>query len=159
METLGPKFETKPALKCVGMMITTSPGSNEIPGLWDKFVPHLDSIPNRINHNMCFGVINPHGPKESNNKMDYACVVEVGNFDDVPDGMISAEIPEAYYAVFTHKGPISKFMKTIRYVFGEWLPNSEYTLNGSPELEVYDERFDPVSEESECDICLPVKKK
>jgi AraC family transcriptional regulator len=159
MNLLEPKFEIKTGFKCVGMNITTSPGSNEIPGLWDKFVPHLDSIPNRINHNICYGVINPLGSKGNENELDYAAVVEVENFDNIPDGMISAEIPEAYYAVFTHKGPISKFMESIRFVFGEWLPNSEYTLTGTPELEVYDERFDPESEDSECDICLPVSKK
>jgi AraC family transcriptional regulator len=159
MNTMKPKFETRPGFKSVGMMIPTNPGSNEIPELWDKFVPHIDSIPNRINHNTCYGIINPYGPKESDGEMDYISAVEVDNFDNVPDGMIAGELPESYYAVFTHRGPISNFMETIRFVFGEWLPNSEYTLTGTSELEVYDERFNPTSDSSECEICLPVKKK
>jgi AraC family transcriptional regulator len=154
-----PKFETKPGFKSVGMLFTGKPGSSEIPDLWDKFVPHIDSIPNRTNHNTCYGIINPFGPKEYEGEIDYIAAVEVDNLNDIPKGMVSAEVPEAYYAVFTHKGPISNFMESIRYVFGEWLPNSEYTLTGTPELEVYDERFDPTSEDSECEICLPVKKK
>lgn len=159
MKTLEPKFETKPGFKSVGMIFTGTPGSNEIPELWDKFVPHLDSIPNRINHNVCYGIINPFGPKENDGEIDYVAAVEVENFDDIPEGMVSADVPEAYYAVFTHKGPISKFMESIKFVFGEWLPNSEYTLTGTPELEIYDERFNAESENSECDICLPVRKK
>ena len=154
-----PKFIAKPGFKTVGMIYTGKAGTDEIPELWGKFAQKMGNVPNRVNKDVCYGVVNPFGSKEEEGTIDYVAAVEVENFDNIPDGMVTAEIPEAYYAVFTHKGQIKNFMETIKYVYGEWLPKSEYNLTGTPELEIYDERFNPEADDSECDIYLPVAKK
>lgn len=156
---MGPKFETKPGFKIVGMMYSGRVDSGEIPELWGKFAPRMNEISGRSDKNVCYGVVDPFGSKGEEGVMHYLASVEVSNTDNIPEGMMSAEVLEAYYAVFAHKGLISNFMDTIRFVFGEWLPNSEYQMTDAPGLEIYDERFNPESEESECEFCIPVKKK
>lgn len=153
-----PRFETRPGFKFAGMMYSGSAEQGEIPQLWDKFVPIMNDIPDRVNPNVCYGVINPFGPKEGR-EMDYVAAVEVNGFENVPEGMASGEIPEEYYAVFTHKGPISRFMETIQYVYGDWVKNSGYKLTGTPDFELYDENFKGDEEDSECYIYVPVEEK
>ncbi len=154
---LEPRFEERPGFRFAGMMYTGSAEQGEIPQLWDKFVPIMDTIPGRINTNVCYGVVNPFGPKEGR-EMDYVSAVEVEDFENVPEGMVAAEVPKAYYAVFTHKGPISRFMETVQYVYGEWIKDPGMKLGDTPHFELYDEKFKGDEEDSECYIYVPVEK-
>ena len=56
-------------------------------------------------------------------------VVEVSTHNDVPVGMESYSLPGGQYAVFIHNGPASAAPKTMRHIFGKWLPDSEYELD------------------------------
>jgi AraC family transcriptional regulator len=49
--------------------------------------------------------------------------------------------------------------KTFQYIFGTWLPNSEYVLDNRPHFEILGEKYkndDPTSEE---EIWIPIKAK
>jgi AraC family transcriptional regulator len=62
------------------------------------------------------------------------------------------------YAVFDYKGS-NKDNTIFRYIYGEWLPNSEYILANRPHFEVLGDKYknnDPFSEE---EIWIPIKKK
>ena len=64
----------------------------------------------------------------------------------------------ARYAVFTHVGSLAHIHETVGYVYGEWLPSSGYELAGTPDFELYDERFDPVKDDGELEYWVPVKQ-
>ena len=83
----------------------------------------------------------------------------VDSLDDIPDGMVGRTVPEGSYAVFTHVGRLDTLGRTMNYIYGSWVPNSGYELRPGPDLELYDDRFDPASETSEMDIYIPVKEK
>lgn len=44
----------------------------------------------------------------------------------------------------------------MNYIYGAWLPKSGRKLREAPDLELYDHRFNPESENSEFDIYIPV---
>ena len=67
----------------------------------------------------------------------YICSVEVSSFDNVPEGMVSRIIPGHLYAVFRHKGPISSLSETLKYIWGSWLPKSNYDYVEKPDFELY----------------------
>ncbi|MFW5782299.1 MAG: GyrI-like domain-containing protein [Candidatus Muiribacteriaceae bacterium] len=78
----------------------------------------------------------------------------------MPDDMIGKTLPENSYAVFTHKGEVSKIKMTYEYIYTTWLPGSDYEPAGCYDFEMYDRDFkveDP--ENSVMYICIPVKKK
>ena len=54
----------------------------------------------------------------------------------VPDQFITFEIPKGQYAVFLHRGTSDDFYKTSQFIFGEWLPNSQYQLDDRPHFAV-----------------------
>ena len=92
----------------------------------------------------------------------YTAAVEVTRLDNVPEGMRAHRIAPHAYAVFTHKVTSpdipSDIRKTPRYIWATWLPQSGYEHAAAPELELYDERFDPMTPAGEFDIYIPVIK-
>jgi len=100
-----------------------------------------------------FKNFNPNHPFEK-----WACR-EVKDFENIPDGMSTIEIPEGLYAVFHYKGDNSQAVEMYNYIFTDWLPNSEYQLDLRPHFEILGEAYkynDPASEE---DIYIPIKLK
>jgi AraC family transcriptional regulator len=76
-----------------------------------------------------------------------------------PAGMVKWVIPEQTYALFTHRGPVSRLSETISYIYRVWMPQSEYQPADGPELERYDDRFIPGAESSETDFLVSIKPK
>ncbi len=66
-------------------------------------------------------------------------------------------IPGGNYAKFVHHGSLVGLEKTMNYIFGTWLPNSGEELRQAPDLEVYGEKFNPKSDESEIEILIPIQ--
>ncbi len=63
------------------------------------------------------------------------------------------------YACFEIKGKLPESIQTtLPVIFKEWLPNSEFTHSGGPELEVYS-KGDTTSDEYVCYYYVPIMKK
>jgi AraC family transcriptional regulator len=84
---------------------------------------------------------------------------EVSNFNNIPAGMETYTLAGGLYAVFIHRGDAGTAAKTFGYIFGTWLPASDYVLDQRPHFEILGEKYknnDPGSEE---EVWIPVKKK
>ena len=92
-------------------------------------------------------------------KFEKWAAIEVTNFEAVPDDMEIFTMPSGLYAVFLHRGAAHTGDKTFQYIFGTWLPNTEYSLDDRPHFEILRESYrnnDPGSEE---EIWIPIKLK
>ena len=159
--TMTPRIETLPARLVIGIerpfISALSPKRNNhlvIPRLWQDFGPRIDSIAHRTN-NLAFGCIFCDEGTEA--QCRYLACVEVSSVADVPAGMVSRELPGGKHAIFTHKGSMSRIDRTLGYVYGSWLPRSGHRLRSAPEVEIYGEKFDPESPDSEMEFCLPIE--
>ena len=85
--------------------------------------------------------------------------IEVADFDTIPDEMESYSLVGGLYAVFIHKGASSKGPKTFQYIFGTWLPGSEYMLDNRPHFELLGEKFKNDNPDSEEEIWIPITPK
>jgi AraC family transcriptional regulator len=75
----------------------------------------------------------------------------------VPDGMETLTAPGGLYAVFLYQGPANAAPETYQYIFGTWLPTSDYALDNRPHFAVMGEKYknnDPSSEE---ELWIPIK--
>lgn len=149
--------------KVVGMgtkfISILSPDNNQtvIPALWCQYLPRSQEIKSRISYadlGVCF---EPGGEKSHPDECFYVAGTEVKNADEVPEGMMAMTIPAGQYAVFTHKGSIDKLGFTMKYIYGSWLPKSGHKLRDAPDMEIYDQRFKPASEDSELDVYIPIQ--
>lgn len=156
-----PRFETIPAKKLVGKHLTMSFANNRTFELWKSFMPHRREIQNNLNQELIS--LQLFGPDFNFQKFDpqipfekWACV-EVAGFDNVPAGMETLEIPGGLYAIFRHVGSSATGPQTFSYIFGTWLPNSDYELDNRPHFEMLGEKYKNDSPDSEEDIWIPVK--
>lgn len=125
-------------------------------------MPYRKEINNAVNANLYsleiydkdhFDNFNP------NDNFQKWAAVEVSNYSGIPAGLQKITIPDGLYAVFLHLGPATEAHKTYHYIFTEWLPNSEYTVDNRPHFAVMDEKYkkdDPTSEE---EIWIPIKSR
>ena len=87
-------------------------------------------------------------------------LVEVADFENLPEGMEPFTLPAGKYAVFTHKGcTVPGFIKTMAYILGTWLPGSEFELDSRPDFEVLGEKYSKDDPNSEEEVWIPVKPK
>ena len=149
-----PKFTEKKGFKVAGLKYVGKNPQPDIANLWGEFVPRIDEAKNRVNANETFGVCYD---MDADGNIYYIAGVEVSDFGNLPEGFNTIEVPHNKYAVFTHKGPISKFSETVAYVYGEWVHNPANNKKmDAPDFELYDERFKGDAEDSECDLYVAI---
>lgn len=158
--SMEPRIVEDAGFMAIGMMKELSRDtSDEIPALWQCFGSRIQSVPNKFGYRS-FGICEPIDEISGEGNFSYTAAVEVSSLSELPKGLVAKQVPGQTYAVFTHKmhaSEISRDMKTtVQYIWGTWLPQSNFVNVEAPDFEVYDERFDPTKMEGEIDIYIPV---
>jgi len=150
-----PKIVERPAMHLVGVRALFTPATMpEIPALWGTFVPRLDEIEGQtcdVTYGVCQEASNGPGT------FAYTAAVEVEAPGVAPAGMVAFTIPAGTWAVFTHKGHISKISETFDAISSTWLAAAKLESAGNLDLEVYDDRWDPATGMGDVDIYVSVK--
>ena len=97
--------------------------------------------------------------KAFNSQIEFtkAAMVEVSAIEDIPKEMETRILVGGLYAVFIHKGIAVNFSKTVQYIFEQWLPNSDYELDKRAHFELLGPAYNPVDENSEEEVWIPIK--
>jgi AraC family transcriptional regulator len=155
-----PQILKLPPKQLVGQRIQTTLAENKTSLLWQSFKPRVKEIKDVIPDVFYSVQIFTHqGPFTPQTKFEKWAAVAVRQLDNVPEGMEILTIPEGEYAVFIHKGLPSDFPKTSQYIFGTWLPNSEYALDDRPQFELMDDQYRPDDPKAEEQVWVPVRRK
>jgi AraC family transcriptional regulator len=159
---MNPRIELLPETRLIGKRIPMTLAVNKTAELWKSFMPRRKEIPNRIGAELYslqiyeplfFDNFNPNGRFEK-----WACV-EVTDFEIVPDGLEAFILSGGLYAVFLYRGAASAAAETFQYIFGTWLPSSEYILDQRPHFERLGEKYKNEDPESEEEIWIPIQPK
>ena len=150
-----PEIITRPGMKVVGMAHNFVDRDLSLKEVWSGFKPEMDGVPNRVGK-LGFGIYEAYYEAGEEVGFTYWCAVEVNNFDEVPEGFQAREIPEQQYAVFLHRGPLPNLHKTLKYIWGSWLPKSKYEYVSSPELEIYPANYVATEKDAELQLYIPV---
>jgi AraC family transcriptional regulator len=127
--------------------------ADKLPLLWDEFVPRMEEVKHKVS-NLAYGVIQQ--TKEKTDLLEYYAVVEVSDVSDIPEGMVSVEIPASVYAKFTHKGNVASINNTVNYIYSSWLMQSGKRHTYGADLEVYGEEYIPDSDDSVAYYSIPI---
>ncbi|MGZ9584406.1 GyrI-like domain-containing protein [Paenibacillus marinisediminis] len=114
--------------------------------LWDELYERMDEIEFIANRNIGFGLIC---------NMRYMAGIQVSSTEKIPEGMDSITVPANEYAVFVHKGQIQFLKQTWDLIAQKY---SIHCNMSEPSFERYDERFNPISDDSILEIYVPLKK-
>jgi AraC family transcriptional regulator len=156
------RIETISERKLVGKRMKMSLLENRTPILWKNFMVERHQIKSSVNNDLYslqvydsdyFTNFNP-----GREFIKYA-MVEVENFDLIPNQMEAFTLPGGLYVVFTYKGLPREGAKAFQYIFNEWIPNSNYIVDSRPHFELLGEKHNNNSPASEEDIWIPIRKK
>lgn len=160
--SMKPRIETLNEKKLIGNRITMSLSNHKTGDLWRNFMHRRKEVRNnkgtelysmQVYDRSYFSSFDP------NKEFEKWAAIEVTNFNTVPDEMETITLTSGLYAVFIHKGAASSGAGTFKYIFGTWLPGSDYELDDRPHFEILGEKYkndDPGSEE---EIWIPIKPK
>lgn len=143
------------------MHVQTTLSQQDPATLWGNFMPRRNEITNRLGKDFYSVQIFEAGlgvrSFTPQTKFDKWAAVEVSDFSNVPTGMDFHELSGGEYAVFIHRGLPSDFPKTAKYIFGEWLPNSEYELDDREHFEIMGEDYRPNDPNATEEVWVPIK--
>lgn len=158
-----PKIETLSETKLVGTCITMSFAENKTKQLWQSFMPRAHETPYWIGVEFYSVEVYPfqNFNKDFNptNKFEKWAAVKVSDFNSMQVEWEKLIIPEGLYAVFIYKGMASEASSTYQYIFSEWLPNSDYTLDNRPHFALMGENYKNEDPNSEEELWIPIRKK
>jgi len=127
--------------------------ADKLPALWDEFLSQINEIKNKV-PGLAYGVI--HQTQDKTDLLDYYAACEVTHINNIPEGMVSLEIPACRYAKFSHKGNIKNINNTVNYIYSSWLMQSRERHNYGHDLEIYGHEYDPVSDDSVVYYAIPI---
>lgn len=156
-----PTITTSPERKLVGKKLTMSFANNKTGELWKSFMPRRHEIKNNLTAELIsMQLYSPTHFSDFNltNEFDKSATVEVSDFDNVPHGMETFVLPDGLYAVFYHKG-LSSDNSIFQYIFGTWLPASDYVQDNRPHFEILGAKYKNNDPNSEEEIWIPIRKK
>ncbi len=157
-----PIFKKKEAFLIVGVERYTSEGICGIQEAWGEFSKRSTEIQHTVSKSP-FGIEDYSRDFDMNKggfpKFYYIASLEVTKLEDIPVGMTGREVAAANYSVFNFKGPIGGLPDFFKYIYGEWLPSSGYSMD--PKLSLDFEHYPkPVMDmdAAEVEIWVPIVK-
>lgn len=135
--------------------------NNQTAELWRSFISRRKDITNNLTNDMISMQV--YGQTyftdfKPTKEFEKWATVEVANFNNVPNDLETFMLKGGIYAVFDYKG-LSTDNSVFQFIFGTWLPNSDYDLDDRPHFEVLGTKYknnDPTSEE---EIWIPIQPK
>lgn len=158
-----PKIVEIEERKLVGKRVKTTLSENKTFELWQSFKPRVNEIEERSDTNFYSVQIFEKGLNleqlTPQTEFEKWAAVQVKNSDNVHDEMEVLTIPYGKYAVFIHQGTPQQFAKTSAFIYGDWLPNSEFELDERPHFEIMTADYRLIDPNAEEEIWIPIKKK
>lgn len=146
----------------VGKRITTTIAENKTAELWRSFMPRRKEIVNSVSTDLYslqfFDAIGDFLSFTPDTAFDKWAAVEVADFGSVPDGMETCTL-EGLYAIFVYKGLPQDVDPTFQYIYGVWIPSSQYMLDSRPHFATMGSRYKNNDPDSEEELWMPIKKK
>ncbi|MEI8112416.1 MAG: GyrI-like domain-containing protein [Bacteroidia bacterium] len=158
-----PQIRSIPEKKLVGKRIRMTLSANQTAELWQSLMPRQKEIRNRLNSELISVEVYDQNFdfKDFNSATEFEkwAAIEVSDYDEIPNEMETLNLPGGLYAVFRFVGAANNFASTFQYIFGTWLPESEFASDNRPHFEVMGEKYKGNNPTSEEDIWIPIKIK
>lgn len=112
-------------------------------------------IPQRYKPSICYGIACNF---QDDGRFSFIIGEEVDAFsEEIYDNFVSFEIPEGKYAEFKICGAVDLVQNTRRYIYSNWLPNSNYERREGPDFEVTDVCNSAFPNNMNMKIYIPIK--
>jgi AraC family transcriptional regulator len=154
-----PVIRTLPEKKLFGKSMRMSLSTDKTRMLWQSFrkeiqVPHETDL-------YSLQVFEPGHFEQFDPEREFVKWALMGaeSFTSVPAAFEAFTIPTGLYAVFHFRGSSDRGSEIFGYIFGTWLPQSEYIFDYRPQFEILGEKYKNNDPDSEEEIWIPIRKK
>ena len=155
-----PRFVDADSMLFVGIRGRfTAKNMDQMPQVWDKFIPFLGSVATRIgttDYGLSIGTPMDEGG------FDYLAAMQVSAFDGVPEELVQITVPVRRYVAFPHPHHVSRFGETFDAIYNQWFPKTDHKpivakSNLPSAIEVYGPDFNPARGEGGLEAWVPLK--
>lgn len=155
-----PQIKTLEEKKLIGKRIKMSLTGNKTFELWKGFIQRRKEIKNNSSADLFSIRVYQQSLDYTDFNKEYEkwAAVEVADFNSVPDEMGTFILPGGLYAVFHYKG-LNTDASIFHYIYGTWLPASNYTIDHRPHFEIMGDKYKNNDRASEEEIWIPIKEK
>lgn len=156
-----PQIQSLSKKKLIGRKMRMSLVNNKTAELWKNFMPLSKDIAHKTSNDfISLQVYDASYFQQFNASAEFEkwAAVEVDNYDDLPASMERFDLSGGLYAVFQYKG-LNTDHSIFQYIFGTWLPNSNFLLDQRPHFEILGEKYKNNNPNSEEEIWIPIKNK
>lgn len=129
----------------------------EIPGFYHDFgrQHYYERISQKVAPNMAYGISTNF---QENGEFSFVVGEEVRVFEErVQQEFIHVELPAGQYAEFILNSSAEGIQNTRRYIYGVWLPNSNYERDRGPDFEITDVMQSIYPHTMKMKIYIPIK--
>ena len=159
-----PRFENFSGTLLVGMRTHLSLKENTTRDLWSRFMPARKEIRN-VRGSDLYSVevyddttfFRNFDPGKTFEK--WAAVAVDTLTETLPVGMERLEIEAGLYVVFSYTGFPSEAHKMYAYIYGHWMPDSDYEPDSRPHFALMGSGYKGEHPESQEELWIPVRKK
>ncbi|KQU09002.1 AraC family transcriptional regulator [Bacillus altitudinis] len=117
---------------------------------------YYQQIPKRKAPHMAYGVSTSF---HDDGRFSFVVGEEVEESDiDLNEGFVKIVIPEGRYAEFKVSGSHEMVQNTRRYIYGSWLPNSNYERTSGPDFEITDVLHSNGPNDIKMKIYIPIEE-
>lgn len=136
--------------------ISTEEGQNfiDIPKFWEEVSTdgRFDMLSQHADESGVYGVMYDWNPDENS----FSYMIAIKNNGQEILGTKQVTFDDQKFASFEAKGELPQALQTVvKEIFSEWLPSSNFTHSGGPDLEVYP-HGDPNHEDYICYYLVPI---
>lgn len=155
-----PRINKLSQKRLIGKKLNMSLGDNKTFELWKSFIPRLNEITNKKSNEMFSLQVYNEPVRLGDLKQEFEkwALVEVSDFDNVPNEMETFELESGLYAAFQYKG-LNTDNRIFIYIFSDWLPKSGYELDERPHFEILGKKYKNNDPNSEEEIWIPIRRK
>ncbi len=123
---------------------------------WNQFINEVDVIKNTVSPHR-FYQVQFWSESQELNGMYFFIGIEIMNVENISPQFVVKVIPSGRYLRFIHKGLSNKVGYTYKYIYNQFLPETDYKLTEPFNFELYGEKcLGPYNEQSESEIYIPV---
>lgn len=154
------RIETLPPQTLVGMSLEMTQVEDRTQELWQRFLPRRKEIAGRLDQRFYSLQVADSNGRQITDRTPFVkwAAVAVKGSKNVPDEMSIYRLGGGLYAVFTHRGPAKDFSEHARYIYGQWLPNSDYALDDREHFGLFADTYRPDRAKSVEEIWIPIRK-
>jgi AraC family transcriptional regulator len=144
-------------LVAISFFISDDTEINDLSKEWARFLNEAHTIKNKTVPE-CYYQVQYWSENQEIGGLFFFTGTEVTKAIDVNPLFVIKAIPKGRYLRFIHKGLANNVGYTYKYIYTQFLPDTEYKLNKPFNFEYYGEKsLGPYNENSESDIYIPIE--